>query len=362
VRLSVFSLLTVLVLAPPAAAHPAPFSYLDLRLDATGLHGSLVIHDFDAAYELGLGTPEALLAPAAARAHRERLVALLDERLSIARDGSPASLQWGAIEVLHDRLSLALPFRLDGARPGRVTVDGRLFPYDPLHQTFVNVYEDGTLRYQAILDGGRPRMDYFTGTAQGTLSVLGVFLPAGIEHILIGPDHILFLVALLLLGGSLWRLAAIVTAFTLGHSVTLSLAALDLVTLPEAFVEPIIALSIVVVGVDNLLVTRDSRGGTVPADTRDLRPYLAAVFGLIHGFGFASVLQAFGLPATALGWSLLSFNLGVEIGQLAIVLVVATALSALRRRHPALGVRLVLGGSIAVILAGGYWFVARVFF
>jgi hydrogenase/urease accessory protein HupE len=353
--------LAVLVCASSAAAHPAPFSYLDLRLDGTGLHGSLVVHDFDAAYELGLETPEALATAIGAPAHLERLVALLTERLSIAHDGQHAILLWGAAEVLPDRQSLRLPFRIDDRRPARVTIDGRLFPYDPMHQTFVNVYEDGELRHQAILDSTRTRMNYYPGSAQGALSVAAVFLPAGIEHILIGPDHVLFLVALLLLGGSLWRLAAIVTAFTVGHSVTLSLAALGLVSLPASLVEPVIALSIIVVGMDNLLVWRDARSRAEGAGVRDIRVHVAAVFGLIHGFGFASVLQEFGLPATALGWSLLSFNLGVEVGQLAIVLAVATALGAMRGRYPGLAAPVVVGGSIAVILAGGYWFVERVF-
>src|SRR3970282_541286 len=92
----------------------------------------------------------------------------------------------------------------------------------------------------------------------------------------------------------------------------------------------------------------------------DLRPWLAVGFGLIRGFGFASVLKEFGLPPGALGWSLFSFNLGVEIGQLLIVVVVASLLAMVRRRSAWLGQRLALAGSVAVIAAGGYWFVQRV--
>jgi hypothetical protein len=178
---------------------------------------------------------------------------------------------------------------------------------------------------------------------------------------------VLFLIGLLLLGGSLWRLAGIVTAFTAGHSVTLSLAALDLLTPPATIIEPTIALSIVFVGADNLLVGSRSRASsTAPAGTsatapRDIRPWVAAVFGLVHGFGFAYVLKEFGLPASALGWSLFSFNLGVEIGQLLIVIVVASILAAIRRRSAPAGDRLAMAGSIAVMVAGGYWFVERVF-
>jgi hydrogenase/urease accessory protein HupE len=183
--------------------------------------------------------------------------------------------------------------------------------------------------------------------------VMGVFIPSGIEHILIGPDHVLFLVGLLLLGGGWRKLVTIVTAFTVGHSITLSLAALNIVNPPGWLVEPAIALSIVVVGADNLLQQREK--------CRDLRAIVAGAFGLIHGFGFASVLREFGLPQEALGWSLFSFNVGVELGQLAIVLVVASALALVRRRWPATDKWVVIGGSAVVIAAGAYWFVERVF-
>jgi hypothetical protein len=117
-------------------------------------------------------------------------------------------------------------------------------------------------------------------------------------------------------------------------------------------IEPAIALSIVFVGADNL----------VCGHGRDARAWIALVFGLVHGFGFANVLREFGLPREALGWSLFSFNVGVEIGQLAIVLVVATLLAAIRRRSDAVSYRVAYAGSVVVIAAGSYWFVERVFF
>ena len=106
------------------------------------------------------------------------------------------------------------------------------------------------------------------------------------------------------------------------------------------------------VGADNL----------VRGDGRDLRAWVALTFGLVHGFGFANVLREFGLPREALGWSLFSFNLGVEIGQLAVVLAVASMLTAIRRRSELLGARVAIAGSVVVIAAGTYWFVQRVFF
>lgn len=352
-------LLVLWMLPRVAAAHPAPFSYLDVHVGSSAIAGTLVVHDFDVAHDLGIETPALLLDPAVAQQHRDSLVALVSRRIGLQCDRVPVVIEWGALSVLADRQSLALAFRAETRSPGAVTVDALLFPYDPVHQTFVNVYEDETLRHQAILDFDRRSVTYYPGTTQGVWAVVRTFVPAGIEHILIGPDHVLFLVGLLLLGGAAWTLAGIVTAFTIGHSITLSVAALDLLTPPARLVEPAIALSIVFVGVDNLLVSAARRAAAAP--TRDLRAWVAGAFGLVHGFGFASVLKELGLPASALGWSLFSFNVGVEIGQLAVVLVVASALAAVRRRHPRLGERMAWAGSIGVILAGGYWFVERVF-
>ena len=361
-------LAAVLLLCGPrfAAAHPAPFSYLDLHLDAAGTHGSLVVHDLDVAHDLGVNPPDALLDPARAGQYLAPLADLLLRRLALTLDERPVPIAWTGIEVVPDRQSLRLTFTTTAARPARVRIDALIFPYDPVHQTFINIYEAGALRHQAILDASRTRLDYYTGTVQGRLAVVETFVPAGVEHILIGPDHVLFLVGLLLLGGSVWRLAAIVTAFTIGHSITLTLAALDIYSPSSRIVEPLIALTIIVVGADNLLVLRGRGKGdspTVPFSAHiDLRPWLAGAFGLIHGFGFAFVLKAFGLPRDALGWSLFSFNVGVELGQLAIVIVVSGLLAALARRSAGSAARLALAGSFGVILAGLYWFLERVFF
>jgi hypothetical protein len=345
-----------LLAAAPASAHPAPFSYLDLHLDSNGVTGTLVVHDLDAAHELGVANADSLLDPAEAARRRDALVAILAPRLSLTLDGVRAAITWGAIDVVADRQSLRLAFTASGARPGHIGMHAHLFPYDPIHQTFVNIYEDTALRLQLILDEGRQDAEYYAGSTQGRLAVVKTFVASGIKHILIGPDHILFLIGLLLLGGTLSRLALIVTSFTIGHSITLSLAALDLLSPPARIIEPLIALTIVVVGADNLLVIRNAGD----KQAADIRAWLAVAFGLIHGFGFAYVLKEFGLPSAALGWSLFAFNLGVEIGQLMIVLVAAGALTMMRQRSAAAARHIAIGGSIAVIAAGAYWFVQRV--
>ncbi len=250
--ISLLAAMLVLAGARPLA-HSAPFSYLDLKITGTATEGTLVVHDFDVAHDVGVADPETLRDPAVAARYRDMFVRLMDSRLAITSDGRRRTLEWTTFETVPARQSLQLGFRIQGERPATLAVDALLFPYDPVHQTFVNVYEDGTLRQQAILSAARSDAMYYAGTAQGALAVIRTFVPLGIDHILIGPDHVLFLVGLLLLGGSLGRLAAIVTAFTLGHSVTLSLAALDLVSPPTRLIEPAIALSIVFVGADNLL-------------------------------------------------------------------------------------------------------------
>jgi hypothetical protein len=364
--------------ASPASAHPAPFSYLDLHLDAGGVSGTLVVHDLDAAHDLGIATADSLLDPATAEKYREALTALLTPRLSLAFDGKPVAITWGGIEVVPDRQSLRLAFTVNAARPGHIALRAYVFPYDPIHQTFINVYEDTALKLQVILDASRQTAEYYSGSTQGRLAVIRTFTLSGIEHILIGPDHVLFLIGLLLLGGSFGRLALIVTAFTIGHSITLSLAALDILSPPSRIIEPLIALTIIVVGVDNLLVLRAARktsassvpsaalGSPAPSaalgsSAADIRAWLAMAFGLIHGFGFAYVLKEFGLPQAALGWSLFAFNLGVEIGQLLIVFVVAGSLILIERQNEALSRGVAYAGSFAVVVAGVYWFVERVF-
>lgn len=355
-------LLLLWVAAGVAAAHPAPFSYLDVRLNTSGINGTLVIHDLDAAHDLGIKEAGALLDPAVAARNRDALIALLSPRVTLLFDGRRVDIRWGAIEAVPERQSLRLAFTIDGPVPGHTAVEAYVFPYDPIHQTFVNLYENDALTMQAILDASRRRVDYYSGSTQGRLAVVRTFVLSGIEHIMIGPDHVLFLIGLLLLGGTFGRLAIIVTAFTVGHSITLSLAALDILSPPAYFIEPLIALTIVVVGADNLLVLRAApQAPQAPRVPSDIRAWLAVAFGLIHGFGFAYVLKEFGLPQAALGWSLFAFNLGVEIGQLLIVIVVAGFLIAVRRKSAIAAQRLAMVGSIAVITAGVYWFIERVF-
>lgn len=345
-------LVLLLAVAQPAAAHPAPFSYVDLSLAPDRIDAAVTIHMIDLAHDLEL-EPLFVYNPAMVEAARERIRALIAERLAVST-GQSARLkpEWQGAEPLIERAALRILLRYPLDAPtGVLRVSAAaLFPYDPIHQTFVNVYERGELRQQSILDRTPRTIEYFAGTRQGTREVVRRFLPAGVHHILIGPDHILFLIGLILLGGTFRRLLLIVTSFTLAHSVTLSLAALGFVNPPSRLVEPAIALSIIYVGADNLL----GRGG------RDVRAWIAFAFGFVHGFGFAGVLREMGLPPAALGWSLFAFNVGVELGQMLIVAAAASALAVLRSRSSRAAELVAVAGSAVVIIAGTFWFVERI--
>ena len=312
---------------------------------------SVVAYAFDVAHDLGMPGEPARLDDTFPGEHGEAWIAMVLSRVHVQADGRPLAFVPVDLALAPGRDTVVVRMRAPVDRPASVAVDGWLFPYDPLHQTFVKVYEDGVLTAEDILTGNRRVAWHRLGARQSRSEIVRRFVRSGIEHIAIGPDHVLFLVGLLLAGGTLWQIAGIVTAFTVAHSVTLSAAVLGIVAPSPAFIEPAIALSICYVGVDNLL----GRPGS-----RDRRAWVALGFGVIHGFGFASVLQEMALPRAAMGWSLLSFNAGVEIGQLVIVLVVSSALAWIARRAPAWSRRVTTVGSLVVLWVGFYWFIERV--
>jgi hydrogenase/urease accessory protein HupE len=210
---------------------------------------------------------------------------------------------------------------------------------------------------QDLLDASRTETLLTEAPPPSLLQVIARYVEAGIEHIFLGYDHIAFLAAIVLWARRLWPVVKVVTAFTIAHSITLSLAALDIIRIPSSIIEPAIAASIVYVAAENFL-SRD-----IDKRWRD-----TFGFGLIHGFGFASALQEFGLPRSALVPALASFNLGVEIGQIAIVSLVVPVLLGIDRLYaigrraevrpirPALAV---YGISAVIIALGSYWFIDR---
>jgi hydrogenase/urease accessory protein HupE len=179
------------------------------------------------------------------------------------------------------------------------------------------------------------------------------FLVMGVKHIWTGYDHLLFLFGLLIVTRNFKDSIKIITCFTIAHSITLAIATLNFVQIPSRIVEPLIAASIVYVGLENLFRGGEPRG----------RWLLTFAFGLIHGFGFASVLRELGVGAngSSIAIPLISFNLGVELGQIAIAALALPLIWKLRTQ-PVFIRRWVPACSTLVALLGGFWFVQRVWF
>jgi hydrogenase/urease accessory protein HupE len=353
-RVATFGLvLTVAVVLAPRFvwAHAEPYSWVDIRLEPGTWRGTVTAHVVDLAHEIELATADSLLAPRGAERDSSLLMSVVDRLLHLEADGVRVHPHWTDLYLVRDRQAVAFAFEVPSPKPPqRLRLEGPVFQWEPFHETYFNVYEGKELRHQDVLDARRRSSTYTTGAGMTRVAVVRRFLAEGVHHIFIGPDHILFIIGLLLLGGSVRQLLKIVSAFTLAHSVTLALAATGLVTPPARIVEPAIALSIVYVGAANLF------GGS---GRHDRRVWAAAGFGLVHGFGFASVLRELGLPRQALAWSLFAFNVGVEIGQACIVLAVAPLLALLRSKRPRLAMRTVTVASLVVVAAGAYWFVQR---
>ncbi len=182
----------------------------------------------------------------------------------------------------------------------------------------------------------------------GVRATVRRFFLLGVEHIATGYDHILFLVALLLVSGGIRSLVGIVSAFTVAHSITLALATLEIVTLPSRPVEAVIALSIAWVALENVVFDRSAG-----------RWRITFAFGLVHGFGFATVLRGLHLPSRELAASLLAFNLGVEAGQVVVVLLFYPIIAAIQRAPQRRAIVGVCSGLILAIAL--FWFVERTF-
>ena len=246
----------------------------------------------------------------------------------------------------------------------RVSFSCRDVAGDLIYRSTVLIASDKSARQVVLIGAGENAPQALLDAAHSTLTIsapappvwstMQRYLVTGIEHIFLGYDHIAFLVAIVLWARRLMPVIKVVTAFTIAHSITLSLAALQIVVIPSAIVEPAIAASIVFVALENFF-SRNIDG----------RWRVAFAFGLIHGFGFASALQEMGLPANAVLPALAAFNIGVEIGQLAIVSIVVPALILLDRlfaadrTKPLRPAALVYALSSVITILGGYWFITR---
>jgi len=235
----------------------------------------------------------------------------------------------------------------EGRGAQAVAVESPVFPERADDTTAVLVYRSERLVGRMALTPAHPAAE----VGESSWRIARRFVEMGVLHILSGPDHILFVLGLILAGGTVRQLLGLLTAFTLAHSVTLTLTALGIASLAPRFVEPVIALSIVAVALENLSSRR-----------RDywLRVGLAFGFGFFHGFGFAGALTEAGLPREAIGWSLASFNIGVELGQGCILLAALPILAAIGRRGVEARARFTRYASVGIAAAGVFWLVERV--
>jgi hypothetical protein len=359
-------LLAVVSAASPATAHMTSYGFLkaDLGEDSVSGQLELAVRDLDIAYELdadrdGKVTSEEL------QSREQEIAARVFAEISIGSRLEPCTLEPGALslDIRGGETYAIFPFSGHCEELGRlvrVTYD-LMFDIDPQHRALVDFRRDES-SYSGVMTPDIKVIEFDLGTNNLRAIILS-YIQQGAHHIWIGYDHILFLVTLLLsavlirtgrewlpvedFSAAFWSTAKVVTAFTLAHSVTLSVAAFGLVELPSRLVESVIAASIVVAAINNLF----------PIVTRRL--WVAAfVFGLMHGFGFASVLNEFGLPPDRKLTALLSFNVGVELGQLAIVVGVLPILF-LARRSLAYTRVVMPVGSVVIALVATLWLVER---
>jgi hydrogenase/urease accessory protein HupE len=269
----------------------------------------------------------------------------IPSRLRLRLDGTPFRPLQTSVSV--DEAGQIITWEGREPRPASVVaMDSPLFPDSPGDSTVVVIHRNGDVVDRAVLDAESPG----ALLAESTVAFVRRFGEMGIHHILSGIDHVLFIIGLVLVRGSLRGLLAVITAFTIAHSITLSMTVLRIGSLPSRVVEPLIALSIVAVGVENLL-------------SRTLHPerriWLAFGFGFFHGFGFAGALAEAGLPRDAIPASLTAFNVGVEIGQACIVLLILPILHMLCRRAPEMTIIVTRCASVIIAAAGALWLVER---
>ena len=364
-------LVSLLIVATAAGAHKASDSYLTLARAGSNtavIEGrwDIALRDLDNAITLDTNG-DGDITWGEVRAKHQSIADYALSRLTIESSGARCGITAGEqlVEEHSDGAYTVLLFTGDCPRPSSaLTVDYRLlFDIDPQHRGLLQYVEAGAAR--SVIFGVDSHRQTIGGAETGRFEQLRQYVRDGVWHIWVGFDHILFLLSLLLPAvlvrrGRIWRpatsfsavaidVAKVVTAFTIAHSITLTLATLGVVSPNARWIESGIALSVALAALNNVFpVVRHGR-------------WVAAFgFGLIHGFGFASALEDLGLPTGSLALSLFGFNVGVEIGQLAIVALFLPVAFALRgtwvyRRA------VLAGGSVAIASIASVWLIERAF-
>jgi hypothetical protein len=368
VRSSVIVAAFILWMLGPALAHKSSDSYLSLRVDGAQIVGQWDVALRDLDYALGLdGNNDGIITWAELRARHAIIADYLLARLTLQSDGRvcAARVTDGLVDNHSDGTYEVLRFTADCGGPVQkldITYNF-FFDFDPQHRGLLRLEMRGQ-SFTTVFSPTRKNWHPEGGSPSWTGEFLDYF-EEGVWHIWTGFDHILFLCALLLpsvlshrsgkwlalqdFGEAFRNVFKIVTAFTLAHSITLTLAVLGFIALPSRLVESAIAISVIAAALNNLHPMVENRLWVV-----------AFGFGLVHGLGFANVLTELGLPPDALAISLVGFNLGVEAGQLVIVGAILPLAFLCRRSW--LYPRLVLGaGSAGIVAIAFIWLVERSF-
>ena len=341
-----------------ATAHDPGLSNLSMRTRPNGLDATLTLAVKDAAQLAELDNDhDGTVTQVEFARGRSQLEAVAAGQLVVASGGKVAKAQF-VRSRLDENGNVEVHLDFQAAVFSSLAVQSKLIASLPRgHRQYLQVKNSaGEPIFEGLLSAAADRATtQITATnasvaAGETVSSFADFLALGVKHILTGYDHLLFLLGLLVVARGFVSSLNIITSFTIAHSITLAVATFGLVQIPSRIVEPLIAASIVYVGVENLL-----RGDNLKA-----RRLLTVGFGFIHGFGFASVLRETGIGSRTGGIALplFSFNLGVELGQ---VMVAAAALPIIwkLRTSPVFIARLAPACSAAVVLLGSLWFVER---
>ena len=372
----------LLLCASGAHAHKASDAYVQIDATAQGttVRLDVALRDLEAALDLD-ANQDGKLTWGEVKAAWPAIEQYATARLSIA--GCPLRPGERALERRNDGAYAVMFLSSSCVLPQAPVISYSLLrEVDPTHRGIVKLQRPGEPVQLMLLDPTRTAaareapaspvspasadapaaLDAPAAGGASTVSGWG-FLKDGIHHIVTGYDHVLFLLCLLLpsvmrrtptgwqpvarLSQAVLPVVGIVSAFTVAHSITLALAALKIISLSPAFIEPAIAVTIILAALDNIWPIFPVR-----------RVVVTFFFGLIHGFGFANVLSELNLPASQFAWALLEFNVGLEVGQLMIVVGVTALLFMLRQRvrYPAWVIR---GGSLAAIVVGVLWLIER---
>lgn len=337
-------------------AHPPGMSSLELRIQSEQLVArfTFALQDIEAFTPMDSDL-DAEVSDAEREAAKPLIAQWVDAHWTLAVDGQGLHPADPGVVDYDEQNNVHIAFRFQGLpRHGLEVRSPLLASLQEGHQQYLSVKDaNGRALAEKVLNRSddRAQLSLDEAVSQSSSHTAFVdFLKLGIEHIVTGYDHLLFLFALLLVTHSVWPAISIITFFTIAHSITLALAGLNLIDLPSAFVEPFIAATIVYVALENLIRGDHPKG----------RHWLTFGFGLIHGFGFASVLRELDISSGDSGilLPLLSFNLGIEIGQISVAIVILPIIWQLNNRL-ATADKFLKGCSLLVALMGAYWFLER---